>query len=148
MQLRSLFARVAVALVVFAVSGLVAPQITRAQSGSVGILACSTVSSVSVRQQVWVNVLTSYHASGRLTTTGCNSNYTIKASTSSFPDGTGECAKLRVRLFPSSGGEIVPRSPVYVCPGAGYIELANYIIAGTSYRVESTNGPITVSVQH
>jgi hypothetical protein len=58
------------------------------------------------------------------------------------------CVKLRVRLFPSSGGSIVPRGYQFVCPSYGYVELANYIIAGTVYRVESGLGTATVTVQH
>lgn len=103
--------------------------------------ACNTVYNVSVNTSAGT-----YWYSSKMTTTGCGSTSNIRVSTSTMHGPT--CASFRVRLFPSSGGEIVPRGFQFVCPGSNNVELANYIIAGTVYRVESKLGSATVTVVH
>lgn len=82
-----------------------------------------------------------YYYSAKMTTTGCTVTFpgTISAAVA------GGCAYLRVRLFPSAGGEIVPRDWAWVCTGMQ--ELANYVAVGTKYRIESQTSA-TVNVQH
>lgn len=118
------------------------------QASDIGVAGCQQVGNVSVSTpRAGDYGGTEYWYSSKLTTTGCTSSYTIRAKTSDYAGI--QCAKLRVRLFPSSGGSsITPRNYVFVCPYAGWVELANYIIPGTQYRVESDNGAVKVTVEH
>lgn len=110
----------------------------------IAISSCTTVNNVNVN--VPNAAITSYWFSGNLFTTGCGSQSDIKVATSTMHGPT--CAPLRVRLFPSSGGSIVPRGFLFVCPSNGFVQLANFILPGTKYRVEDDLGPSVVSVQH
>lgn len=140
---------VLVCLMLVGSSGLSTAAVTAAPSATDHALptlqGCSNATAY-VTNAVWSHWWIDYWHSQNLTTSGCGPTYNIRASTNDMAGGT--CISLRVRLFPSHGGpSIVPRGWQYTCPGTT-IELANYVLAGTTYRVESDNGSATVRVQH
>lgn len=150
LSVRKVVERVGLVMVVLAAfvgSSLSSPPQANAHPQSqASIAGCTTVNNVAVNQVQWSGIFQDYWYSSQLTTTGCGSTSNIRAATNTMHGPT--CASLRVRLFPSSGGSIVPRGWQYVCPSFGYVELANYILTGTTYRVESDLGAATVSVIH
>lgn len=115
-------------------------------AGPIVPMACSHATA-HVNRERRVNWLVVHHESQSLYTTGCGWAYTIRASTNDM-DGVS-CVQLRVMLYPSNGSApFAPRGWLYVCPGSGMLELANYIIPGTHYKVESRHGRATVYVEH
>mgnify|MGYP007095987611 CR=1 FL=1 len=114
--------------------------------GPIVPMACSHATA-HVNRERRVNWLVVHHESQSLYTTGCGWAYTIRARTNDMDGPT--CVQLRVMLYPSNGNPpFAPRGWLYVCPGSGMLELANYIIPGTHYKVESRHGRATVYVEH